>query len=211
MVSNIISPIERPGNLDKIVFIQQGLSSLEYFGPYNIDLWFYYEEITPDIQRRFDNSSVYPKLRDPFRREDVHQEIYRVTAKGLEQFLTPPYPVEVDIHFSPQSWTDGEELVEQCRLFVSYHMSYFIKLQSDSNEYYIAKEPQSAEVVIAAESPVIMPDLGFRDGLPLPCLEHHPYVETCAPRIREIMGIVEGSGLPKIIEEEPKWSDILRD
>ena len=210
MVIWTISPTERPANLDRLEKTLMGLDKLSYMGPY-VDSWFFYDKISGEIQRRLDSVKTFGKSRlEPYEGKNVYREIFLGTPAEAVQLLTSPYPVNVDIHYAPQAWTDGKDIDKQCRLHVTYSIRHIIRLEGETNEYYIAKVPESKELFIAsAKGFKLTPELGFMDGIPIPCIDHLPFYEICVPRFREIRKILEESGLPKKIEPTPKLSDIL--
>lgn len=70
-------------------------------------------------------------------------------------------------------------------------MIYTAELDDDGS-YHITKQPRGEGVWIGGQ----LMQTEFKDGLPLPCVNHFPYVETCSQRFALVRNIVEGAGLP---------------
>ena len=207
-----VSPIEKPKNLDRVEKIIQGLASLNYFGPY-IDFWYIYQEVTNEILQRhnfYRNLNEFgPHLPEPYMDDDDRYKHHLVgRPEEMIQVLTSPYPVQIEVYFEPKSWNDGKEIAEHCRLLHTYRMRYLIRLNGNENQYYISKEPRGEEVLRTSSG--VIPAMQLKNGyLPVPCIDHYPYEETCAPRFREIIRIFDEADLPRNIEEKPTWSEIL--
>jgi len=209
-----LSPLERPDNLDRVESILRNLASLNYLGPY-IDFWYTYREVTNEILQRhnfYRNLNEFgPHLPEPYMSDDGRYK-HRLIGRPEEmiQLLTSPYPVQIEVYFKPGNWKDGKEIDEHCRLLHTYRMRYWIRLNCEENEYYISKEPWGEEVLGTGSG--VIPAMRLKDGyLPVSCIDHYPYVETCAPRFREIIRIFDEADLPRNIEELPSWSQLLKE
>lgn len=212
-MTRTISPTDRPNNLDRIETILHGLEKLGYFGPY-IDIWFAYEQLSSEIQARYEYGNMLGASRfEPAVPGGFFKEIFSGTPKQSIRLLTTPYPIEIDICCAPAAWIDGQEIYKQCRLVTSFSMSYFLKLDGETNTYYIAQAPESKIDILSAEKPEdLVPVSGFNDdGIPLLCLDHLPFVKTCSPRFKEMMGLVDKAKLDSRIQGLPhELSDLLR-
>jgi hypothetical protein len=205
---DVISPTEKPRNLDGVVSILASLSRLDYFGPY-IDVWYAYTEITPAVQGRFDSIKTFAQTRiDNTGLRGVYTEIFSGRPQEMLQLLTSPYPSQIDLHYGVTTWSDSGSFNDTCRIALIGQMCYFISLDREANEYYISKEPGIMEVY--SPSFGILPRFPLKDGVPAYCHDHVPYMDTCSKRFKEINQIVEKTGLPKKIKKESTLSEILK-
>jgi len=209
-----ISPTKPPSNLDRVEFVLKRLETLVYLGPF-VDIWFAYKEISPEIQRRYDSAEILGRSRfDPLALGEEYREIFSGTPKESAKLLTLPYPVQVDLNFSPQTWNDGQEIDKQCRLTTMFDICYWIKLDGETNMYYLAREPESKRELRLFNGKVdLIPASGFdENGIPLPCSDHYPFVEIYTPRFKEIRKIFEDAGLQSRIQGLPlELSEILKE
>ena len=196
-----LSPTEKPDNLEKVVSILDRIAGLGYIG--RLDTSFNYADISAEIDNRFKQAGQTAHSRFELDDEEkTYHEVWSSSPRQALLLMTPPYPIQIELVFDPNTWTDGIGTEGRCQLDRMFNIHYWIKLNGGNN-YYIAKEPESLN--IRHSDYEALPELKLRDGLPLLCMETNPCTERCAPRLREINQIFNMAGLPKDIEHYKRW------
>ena len=201
----VYSPLQKPENADAIISILSDLEGLGFLGSDSIYFGYRYQEITEEIIGR---RMQYQNIRgeDPtgqqsyismaeFMDRTWKRDNFSGSPREMAQFLIHPFPVQIEIYFRPKVWKDGSEFSGVCGLR-NYRMNYTIDL-NDEGIYQITRQPRVVGVYIGGEHF----QTEFNDGLPIPCVNHLPYVNTCSQRFGKIKGIVEGSGLEIELKE----------